>query len=181
MTAERLPVLLLLGPSGVGKSTVGRWIAEDLRFRHIELDLWPKDGIDAANLRAEWEAFWSRADAGQFDAGVRAQISSENAAGAVLTFPSLVVFSAEQIAASERSAMNIIALYGTEADCLGAFLRLYQHSGRRLDRHHWLQNNAASHNQLGDACYSALRLRAFQGGQFRERAIIMAEVRRRLH
>jgi hypothetical protein len=57
--------LFVLGPSGVGKSSLGHWLERDLALLHLEHDIYPEpgNGIDALGLRAEWNAFHDRGDA----------------------------------------------------------------------------------------------------------------------
>src|SRR5262249_32808173 len=49
------PVVFLLGPSGVGKTTLGDALHEKLGMHHILFDGHPEgDGVDVAKLRTEW-------------------------------------------------------------------------------------------------------------------------------
>jgi hypothetical protein len=49
-------VVLLLGPSGVDKTTMGEALQQKLDLLHILLDGHPEgDGVDVANLRSEWD------------------------------------------------------------------------------------------------------------------------------
>ena len=130
---DNLPILFLLGPSGVGKSTLGQWVAEDLDFLWIEIDRWPDgDGIDLADLRAEWHALWNASHADNIATTLRARALAKGTRGVVLTFPSLVVFSAQQLAVLEQAGIRVLVLYGTEKDCLAALLKREQESGRNL-------------------------------------------------
>ena len=103
---DSVPILFLLGPSGVGKTQLGQWVSEDLNLLWIELDRWPEgDGIDLANLRTEWDALWNTCQAQAIATTLRARVLSAGAHGAVVTFPSLVVFSASQLVALEQAGI----------------------------------------------------------------------------
>ena len=56
-------VWLILGPSGAGKSSFGEWLAAERNWLHLEIDQFPKDGIDVNNLRGEWDEFYGRGNA----------------------------------------------------------------------------------------------------------------------
>ncbi|MGB8918732.1 MAG: shikimate kinase [Candidatus Sulfotelmatobacter sp.] len=174
------PILFVLGPSGAGKTTLGQWLAEDLHFLWIEIDQWLADGIDRANLRPEWNEFWDRCQAGAIASTLRARVLNDGARGAVLTFPSLVVFSVQQLAVLEQAGIRVLVLYGSEEDCLAAFLKREKELGRNLPKEHWLANNSEVHKRLGDASYERYRLDGFQSGQRLDRALLTAKVKNRL-
>jgi hypothetical protein len=171
------PILFVLGPSGAGKTTLGQWLAEDLHFLRIEIDQWPADGIDRANLRPEWNEFWDRCQAGAIASTLRARVLNDGARGAVLTFPSRVVFSVQQLAVLEQAGIRVLVLYGSEDDCLAAFLRREKESGRNLTEEHWRRNSCDTHKLLADSSYAPYRVTVFQAGRFRDRAALVAVVR----
>ncbi len=174
---DKMPILFVLGPSGVGKTTLGQWFAEDRDFLWIEIDRWPEgDGIDLADLRAEWDEFWNASQAGAIATTIRARVSASAARGAILTFPGRVVFTAHQLTALEDGGIRALALYGTEVECLGAFLKRERESGRNLPKEHWLSNNSDIHRLLGDPSYERYRLQVFQAGEFLDRAALVAAV-----
>jgi hypothetical protein len=174
------PILFLLGPSGVGKSTLAEWIRDDLTFLHIEIDRFPDgDGVDLEGLRTEWEAFWSRCDARPIAAAINDRARASGRSGAVLSFPSLVVLSPQHIQAAQHSGIRIIVLYGSGAECLESFLRREEQSGRRLTGEHWVQNNALSYARFSLPDYAACRVGVFAEGRFRDRGSLVAEMRQR--
>jgi hypothetical protein len=178
---DNAPILFVLGLSGIGKTQLGEWVSEDLNFLWIEIDRWPEgDGIDLATLRAEWDALWNACQAGIIATTLRARVLSAGAHGAVVTFPSLVVFSAQQLAVLEQAGIRVLVLYGTEKNCLGAFLKREQESGRNLPKEHWLANNSEVRKRLGEPSYERYRLEVFQSGQRLDRASLTAEVKNRL-
>jgi hypothetical protein len=175
---DGVPILFLLGPSGAGKSQLGQWIGEDLHFLWIEIDRWPEgDGIDLADLRAEWDAFWNTCEAAAIATTLRARVLAKAAHGAVLTFPSRVVFSMPQLASLEQAGIRVLVLYGTEEDCSAAFLKRERESGRNLTKEHWLGNNCDIHKLLGDPSYERYRIEAFQAGRSLDRAALVAVVK----
>lgn len=175
---ENVPILFLLGPSGAGKSKLGQWVSEDLNFLWIEIDRWPEgDGIDLADLRTEWDAFWNACQAGAIVTTLRARVLAKAARGAVLTFPSRVVFSMPQLASLEQAGIRVLVLYGTEEYCLAAFLKRERESGRNLTKEHWLGNNSDIHKRLGDSSYQRYRREVFQAGCFLDRAALVDVVK----
>jgi hypothetical protein len=178
---DDVPILFVIGPSGVGKTKLGQWVSEDLKFLWIEVDRFPEgDGIALADLRTEWHALWNECQAHAIATTLRARVLSAGAQGAVVTFPSLVVFSAPQLAALEEAGIRLLVLYGTAQDCLAAFLKREKESGRNLSVGNWLLNNSKAHKLLGDPSYQPYRLEVFQSGQRPDRLSLMADVKNRL-
>lgn len=176
---DSVPILFLFGPSGAGKTTLGQWVAEDQDFLWIEIDCWPEcDGIDLANLRAEWDELWNHCQAGAIGNALRARVVSKGARGAILTFPSLVVFSALQLASLKQAGIRVLVLYGTQQDCLAAFLKRERESGRNLTEEHWRRNNCDTHKRLGDPSYDPYRLTMFQAGHFLGRPALLDAVKK---
>jgi hypothetical protein len=176
-----MPILCLLGPSGAGKSTLARLIAERLSFLHLEIDRYPAgDGIDLEGLRTEWDAFWGATRARELAVAINARIQAAGRRGAVLSFPSGVVFSHDHIVAAHALRIVTVVLYGTGAECLGEFLRREIESGRNLDADHWIRNNAASYAMFSRPEYAEYRLNVFDGGRFRDRATLLDELSARV-
>ena len=90
-------ILFLLGPSGSGKSTLASRVKRDPSLLHLEIDRFPEgDGIDREDLRLEWDAYWSRADARSLAAVLGERARAGGRAGVVVSFPSNVVLSRRQ-------------------------------------------------------------------------------------
>ena len=141
--------MFLLGPSGAGKSKLSEWVAEDTGFLHIEIDRWPDgDGIDLAGLRNDWNTYLESGDPSRLAAAIRKRIRNARKQGAILSFPSTLVLAVPQMKAAEEHGIRPIVLYGTDADCLGAFLRREAELGRGLATDHWVQNNARTYAQF---------------------------------
>lgn len=180
MKNQPQPVLILLGPSGAGKSTLSAWICEDLCLLHIEVDRFPEgDGIDLADLRCQWDAFWLRAKPKALASEVRSRAQSAGRFGIVLSFPSGVVLSSDHLAACKKSGISVIVTYGTRAECLSAFINREKGLNRGLTAEHWRQNNDDAHEQFSGPAYAPYRLSAFKGGQFRDRTALVEEIRQR--
>jgi len=182
--SRQTSITFLLGPSGVGKSTLGAWLAEDCDALHMEIDQYPsQDGIDAEGLREEWEAFLAGASAADLVAVIRRKISGANASGSVLSFPSGLVFSAGHLDSLAKARVIVVVLYGTAADCINAFLkREVEH--RRVPAanlvEHWISNNRDSYVAFSRPEWAPFRVSAFREGKRVSRAKLVAEVRRRV-
>jgi hypothetical protein len=175
---EHKSILFLMGPSGVGKSTLAGWIAKDLGLLHIEIDRFPEgDGIDLEGLRTEWDAFWNGRNMGPITSTLLTRASSADCSGVILSFPSGVVPSSEHLEAAEKARVRVIVLYGTGAECLGSFLRRELASGRNLSVEHWIQNNALYYARFSEPRFAAHRLLVFERGEFQDRRKLVAKVK----
>jgi len=174
------PILFLLGPSGTGKSTIARWVAEDLHFLHLEIDRYPDgDGIDLENLREEWNAFCD----GQLHpiaSELRRRVHSARCSGAVVSFPSRLVLSLGQLLAAQSIGIRSVILYGTAAECISAFIRREKESGRGLTASHWRRNNESEYLQFSRPEFAPFRLTAFVSGEHLSRSDLIAKVKDRL-
>ncbi len=154
-------IVLIAGLAGAGKSTVSDWIAADLNLVHLDIDPEGKDGIDACGLRAEWTSF-EMGDPRPIAERVGALARHAGAAGAVLSFPSPVVFSREQIAAAETVGIRTVVLFGPAELCLNSFLERENKTGRGLDAERWHKFNDRTYREYGKEEYTAVRVAAFQ-------------------
>lgn len=178
---ETMPVLLVLGLSGAGKSTMGRLVHENLGFLHLELDVYPSGAdIDRGNLRQEWDEFYLRNLPGPLAAALRRRARSAGAKGVIATFPSSVVFSEIQLGAADAEAMAVLVLYGTVAECLEAYLERETRLQRGLDTAHWHRHNAEAHARFSLPAYAQRRVAAFSAGTRKSFTSLLAEIKSRL-
>jgi len=178
---DKVPILFVLGPSGAGKTTFGRCVKTNLDFLWIDIDPMPNvDGIDLAGLRTEWDEFFNACHAGAIATTLRGRVSKGGTRGAVLTFSSLVVFSSPQLAALKKAGIRVLILYGSQEDCLAAFLKRERETGRNLTEEHWRRHNCDTHKRLGDSSYDPYRVTVFQAGHFLDCATLMAAVKKHI-
>lgn len=170
------PLFLLLGPSGAGKSTIGTALAQSTGMLHIELDKWQSDGVDAAGLRIEWDAFYElkRPERIAFELARRAVAGGYK--GTVATLPGLVILPVSLMKNAQKAGLSPVILYGSSADCLNAFLRREKTSTRGLDAAYWERNNTHTHVAHSRPEYEPYRVKAFSRGVHRTIKALLADV-----
>ena len=174
------PLVFLLGPSGSGKSTVAETLRDVHGYLTLEMDRGVTDDVFALEgLRSLWDEFMERNDPAALAAEIRRRILSSRRKGAVVSFPSTIVFSVEQIQAASRHGLCIAVLHGTRADCLASFLRREHELNRGLGEAHWIQHNKDSHALFGAPPYAPRLIPAFAGGRHRDRKALAKEIARR--
>ena len=173
------PLVFLLGPSGSGKSTVAETLRDVHGYLHLEMDRGVADDVFALEgLRSLWNEFMERNDPAALAAEIRGRVLSSRRKGAVVSFPSTIVFSAEQIQAAKPHSLCIAVLYGTRADCLASFLRRESALNRGLGEDHWIKHNEDSHALFGAPPYAPHRIPAFAAGRHRDRKALAKEIAR---
>jgi hypothetical protein len=156
------PVLFIAGPSGAGKSTISEWVAIDLQFLHLEIDLWFADGIDVHGLRHEWKAFCRQLDPAPLASVLRDRVVAASCSGAVLSFPSNVILTRKQIDVARSVGLHTVVLYGSVQQCIDSFLARESTNGRGLGIERWHRFNARAHATYGRSNYADLRVEAFR-------------------
>jgi gluconate kinase len=136
-------ILFVLGPAGVGKSHLSSALAKKLDYLFYEVDQYPAaDGIDAADLRDEWNAFYIHATPGALLGVLKERVQVAGKDRAVLSFPSMLILKGDHLRAL-RGRVRVVYLTGTEEQCRDAFLAREQKTGRGLGAEHREQNNKA--------------------------------------
>lgn len=156
------PVILVTGPSGVGKSTISQWVAADLQFIHYEMDLWHVNGIDVHGFRQDWNVFFHQLDPAPLSKVIRMRVAEASCSGAVLSFPSNVIFTRKRINAAMSVGIRTVVLYGSARQCIDAFLDRERTNGRGLSIERWHRFNARVHARYGRSEYDDVRVEAFR-------------------
>lgn len=152
---------LILGPSGVGKTCFGKWLAMELNWLHVEIDRYPDgDGIDLSNLRSEWNAFYHETNAAALSQTLRRRLQQDRM-NIVLTFPGNLVLSPEHITAASQVGLRTIYLYGSEVNCLTNFLEREKRTGRNYGRDHWFMNNSGLYMQISSPDFAPYKIDVF--------------------
>ena len=182
------PHIFVLGPSGAGKSSIASGVAKCRGYLHLELDgtSWTparnrpslasriRTRLEAGlSIRgAEFEAVsfgalgrpWRNflfGDASPLSDELRRRSRNVDAAACIVSFPSGVVLTAEQIAVADAAGIAVRILYGSRDDCVRAFLMREAASHRRLDREHWLLYNRQTHDTFGAPEFAQYRVVTF--------------------
>jgi gluconate kinase len=154
-----LAILLILGPSGAGKSCFGSWLASAQGWLHYEIDRHPDDGINLNGLRSEWDIFLRDTNAQPLAAILHQRLQSSSKSHAVLTFPSHLILRPGHLQAAAQAGMQAIYLYGSEANCIAAFLNREGQKG--LTREHWMANNLGLYLEITKPEYDPYKIEVF--------------------
>jgi adenylate kinase family enzyme len=173
------PVLLIFGPSGVGKSTLADWIVEELDFLHFNFDNWDRKGIDGSKIRSEWKSLISRGQPQPLRLAIDRRLKDKK--GALLTFPSNTILGVERIHAAEKFKIKTVFLDGSEENCLKAFIKREKEIGRNLPISHWHRYNDHIYDgsSIGKA-YAPYMVKMFKGKHRKNRESLMGAIRKRL-
>lgn len=110
------PIILVFGPSGVGKSYLSKALEEEYSFLHLDLDR--KSGFKANGFPDEWDEDIGKINFASLASLVRSRLSGEQYAGAVLSFPTVHVLSPQQLKDASLVGISAVVLWGTEERCL---------------------------------------------------------------
>jgi adenylate kinase family enzyme len=153
-------IFFLLGPSGVGKSSFGKYLKHSHGWMHLEIDQYPNDGVDIHRLRKEWNLFYNNHDSTSLVNNLHQRLIAADCSNCVLTFPSNLILSHQHIK-SCSSVIHICYLYGSAAHCINTFLKRDHENKRYLDFNHWLSNNKESYIEISKPIFEPFRLHVF--------------------
>jgi len=158
---KRITVWLILGPSGAGKSSFGEWLAAERNWLYMEIDRYPKNGIDLHKLRAEWNDFYVHGNPKRLGEAVQQRLKDNSKSRGVLTFPGNLVLSPDHMVAAAQVGIRTIYLYGSADHCITTFLNRERQNGRNFGLDHWVTNNCSSYMKMSEPAFAPYRIHVF--------------------
>jgi hypothetical protein len=142
----------LLGPSGVGKTTFGDWLQENLQYLHVAVDRGDKpNGLIAEGLTESWRKLL-QGDPAPFARELHERAKGKK--GCVLTFYSVDIFAPDEIDRLAEHNIAVWYLYGPKEFCIEAYVGRENRPDR--DRAFWCQNNR-TYQRMGGPGLSSYR------------------------
>ena len=127
------PILIILGPSGAGKTSLDKYLQEELNLLHFDFDVMERDDvIKDLGLRDEWNEFFTDHKSKRFAAKIRKRFWAESYKGASITCPGKVLLPIEYLLKLAPLGIRCVILFGTGAQCLNSFLEREKTNGRGL-------------------------------------------------
>ena len=154
------PILFILGPSGVGKSFASKGLEEEHAFLYLDID--QHRGFEVNGFPPEWDKDLSRVDFAQLATAVRSSVAVKERAGAVLSFPTIHVFTSEQLEAAFRVGISTVVLWGTEEWCIEARRVRSKRNRRKFDLRRYQEKNRHSFETYARPEYANVRVEAFR-------------------
>ena len=116
------PILLVLGPSGVGKSEISKNIQNAYSFLHVDIDQDrdSKHGFELNDFPAQWDRDVTLIDFMQLAEEIQRRVTQQSRTGAIISVPTIHVFSAQQLDTACSSGLSPVVLWGTEQQCIQA-------------------------------------------------------------
>jgi hypothetical protein len=138
--ARRFPVVVLLGPSGAGKTAVAEALRDARGWWWIEADKFPEDGIHLARLDEPWAALFEGNPLPLRNA-LRCRANAKGCPGAVLSVTSMVTLRADDLKKAAACGLHVLVLFGGMAECMLAVVKREALLNRGVDEAHWRQHN----------------------------------------
>lgn len=174
------PVVLAVGPSGAGKTTIGKFARDYLGFLWQEADIWMANGISRLRLQRPWRAFLDHADAAPLADTLRLRSKGSGANGMLLSLPSLVLLTSSHLEAAVAARMTPVVVWGRPNLCLTSFLDRERELLRGVGAPHWHHFNAECLEMYGRAEFDPHRLDTFNAdGTRKDVNVLVAELHAR--
>lgn len=122
-------IWFILGLSGAGKTHFSNHLSNKRDWSHINIDHEYKskestiiNGIDFYNLRIPWDTFVKEKNIEPLVKIITKNYISEKKCGAILSFPSDLIFTIKDINILKEK-IKVIYLYSSRDNCLNSFLK----------------------------------------------------------
>jgi hypothetical protein len=170
-------LLFLVGPSGVGKSTVAERVCSELHLYHLDAD---RDPLKAHGIRDEWQEFWTGENPGPIADALHAIASREGRAGVLLSLPANKkrVLHPGHVDAARRAGIKVVVLWGSKEFCKEARRIRDVQDGIPWNESRYDTRNRRTFEVYTGPAYDGLRVDVFEeDGSRRPREAVVAAVR----
>ena len=132
-----MKIVFILGYSGVGKSTLGRYFEKERGWVHIEGDPASQNKTNSDSIAPPPGGLFTN----QYFNEVRNYLDKTRRCSALITMPSNTII--DQAASNRLHSIGVQAAYlmALPYFCLEQFLKREKATGRGLTAYHWIANN----------------------------------------
>lgn len=181
------PILFIFGSSGVGKSTLGKLLVDDLNFMHVNFD--PEvvkgkgfeDGPKNEGLQVEWNILYQQCNTRPLAAKIRERITSSGLNGACVTLSSLYDPEFIRLRFLKLKPENIfyIVLFGSAEECYKGFSERDDGlSVQQKNKESWTTTNSRWHDVSKFDDLKENIIHVFDGYDRRPHQQMIADVRK---
>lgn len=167
------PVILIFGPSGVGKSFLSSLLLKQ-KFLCVYIDTDSSRRTFAANgFSSDWDNDFHNVNFGHLVRELRKRLENGHT-GAVVSFPTLYLFTAENLVEAAQLGATPVVLWGKQVDCKLAAERRINKKGGSFNLARYERLNAPTFQAYHRPEYSAFRVEAFRedGSRFRDETLL---------
>ena len=159
-----LPIIFVLGPSGVGKSYLSEGLEQDYSFMRLPIDTDDKKkSFEANGFPSEWDKDVHKVDPAHLVSVVRGRLAVEHA-GAVISFPTVHVFTPEKLVEAAQLGVTPVVLWGKQEDCVRAAEKRIKKKGMTFNLTRYMRLNGPTFEAYALPEYADFRVEAFRPG-----------------
>lgn len=156
------PIVLIFGMSGVGKSTLGRLLAKEWSFLHIEQDIPDANGLELWDLNNEFIEYYQALKTDKFVRKIKQLVQNRERRGAIITFDSTFTPSIWQLETAVKSGMQALVLDGPSNLCCQSYFRREKTLGHDVTESDWHEYNDELLSTFSQKAYSPYKLSVFE-------------------
>ncbi len=157
------PIIFVLGPSGVGKSYLSEKLEKN-KFLYVHIDTDRGERTFAANgFPSEWDNDFHKVDPAHLVGVLRDRLDNKQA-GAIVSFPTVHVFTPEKLVEAAQLGVTPVVLWGKQEDCVRAAEKRIKKKGKTFNLSRYEQQNGPAFRAYGRPEYDAFKVEAFREG-----------------
>lgn len=176
--SDRDRLILLVGPSGVGKSTIAGILCPALDLVHLDADV--DRAFRLLGLREAWPQFRKGRNAAPLAETLRLRACGEGQAGTLLSLPSTrkSLLDPDHVRIARAAGIRTVVLWGAEALCKRARRLRDAELGISWQEARYDEWNAPTFELYGRPEYDPIRIEVFEpDGTRRSPTQIVADIR----